>query len=576
MYDETLTRSCFPAQRELPVLETTVGGVLRAQAGRRRGADALVEAGASGERGRCWTYGDLLFDAERLARALLSRFRPGERICVWAPNAPEWVLLEYGAALAGLTLVTANPAYQERELRYVLEQSNAVGLFLVREHRGNPMARIAEAAAAGNARLRGIFDLEDHEALFAGSGWGGTLPEVAAGDAAQIQYTSGTTGFPKGAIISHRGITNNARLHYLRAGIGEGDTTLNFMPLFHTASCGMATLGSVQLGCRMVLARLFDASTMLDVIERERVAALIAVPTMLVALVEAQRQRRRDVSSLRSVTSGGSMVPAELIRQVEEVLGWDVLPLYGQTENSPLLTQVRPDDPVDVRRTSVGQAMPQTEISIRDPRTNAVVDIGAVGEICTRGYAVMIGYNDNPEATAAAVDPEGWLHTGDLGRMDSRGFVSITGRVKEMIIRGGENLFPAEIEAVLLEHPSVAEVAVVGMPDARWGELVCAFVRLGPGAILDELELTAHCRERMAPQKTPARWIEVSEWPLTGSGKIQKFVLRERLMAQDRACRKRDPSLIRVTDDPSGDRCEGGGGGNKQAEGARSGTTPQV
>jgi fatty-acyl-CoA synthase len=225
------------------------------------------------------------------------------------------------------------------------------------------------------------------------------------------------------------------------------------------------------------------------------------------------------------------MVPAELIRQVRDRLGWDLLPVYGQTENSPLLTQGRPDDPEEMRGTTVGQPCPQTEMSIRDPVTNDVVELGAVGEICTRGYAVMIGYNDNPDATAAAIDSDGWLHTGDLGTMNERGFVTITGRVKDMIIRGGENLFPAEIEGVILEHPSIVETAVVGAPDDRWGEVVVAFVRLVAGASLDEAALITHCRERISPQKTPCRWIEVDAWPLTGPGKIQKFVLRERLIA---------------------------------------------
>jgi fatty-acyl-CoA synthase len=537
MYQITLNRSYFPAQSDLPVLETTVGGVLRERAADSPGASALVESDLAGKTGRCWTYGELLRDAERLARGLMSRFSPGERICIWAPNAPEWVILEYAAALAGMTLVTANPGYQERELRYVLEQSKSAALFLVREHRGNPMASIAEAATAGNERLRDIVDIEDHDSLFAGANWTSGFPEVTPDDPAQIQYTSGTTGFPKGAIISHRGITNSARLYFSLLGLKEGDTSLNFMPLFHTASCGMTTLGAVQLGCRMVLARLFDAPRMLDIIERERINALLGVPTMLVALADAQRKQPRDVSCVRRATSGGSMVTPELIRQVKEILGWDVLPLYGQTENSPLLTHVRPDDPPEVRLTSVGQALPQTEISIRDPSTNEVAEIGAVGEICARGFGVMLGYNDNPEATAATIDADGWLHTGDLGTMDRQGFVSITGRVKDMIIRGGENLFPAEIEAVILEHPSVAEVAVVGMPDERWGEVVAAFVRLSAGASLDEAALVTHCRERIAAQKTPALWIEVSDWPLTGSGKIQKFVLRERLIARDKAPR---------------------------------------
>jgi fatty-acyl-CoA synthase len=530
MYDITLSNSHFPAQRDLPILETTVGGILREQAANTPNAPALTEARISGEIGRSWTYCELLADAERLGRSLLSRFEPGERICIWAPNAPEWVIMEYAAALAGLTLVTANPAYRERELRYVLEQSKAAALFHVREHRGNPMATIAAEAAAGNSRLRAIVDIEDHESLFAGADSGGAFPNVSPDDPVQIQYTSGTTGFPKGAIISHRGLTNNARLHYHLTGVEAGDTTLNFMPLFHTASCGLSTLGSGQLGCRMVLARMFDAPAMLDIIEAERASVVLGVPTMFVGLVEAQRERPRDTSSVRCSAAGGSTVAPELIRQVRELLGWDLLPVYGQTESSPLLTQVRPSDPDEVRATTVGQALPQTEISIRDPKTNELAKLDAVGEICTRGYAVMIGYNDNPEATAAAIDADGWLHTGDLGTMDSRGFVSVTGRVKDMIIRGGENLFPAEIEGVILEHWSVVETAVVGMPDERWGEIAVAFVRLAAGATLDEPSLIAHCRERIAPHKTPSCWIEISEWPLTGPGKIQKFVLRERLI----------------------------------------------
>jgi fatty-acyl-CoA synthase len=531
MYDIAIRDSYFPAQHDLPVLETTVGGVLREQAAKAPDAQALIEADLAGKTGRRWTYGELLLDSERLARALLSRFEPGERICIWAPNAPEWVILEYATALAGLTLVTANPAYQERELRYVLEQSKAVALFLVREHRGNPMWAIGQVAAAGNPRLRAIVDIEDHDSLLAGADTASAFPNVVPGDPVQIQYTSGTTGLPKGAIISHRGMTNNARMHYAISGVAEADTTLNFLPLFHTASCGLATLGSVQFGGAMVLARMFDAPAMLNLIECERVNFILAVPTMLVGLIESQRVRPRDLKSVRTAATGGATVPPELVRQVRERLGWNLLTVYGQTENSPLLTQTRPGDPQDAAATTVGQALPQTEISIRDPHTNSVVPICEVGEVCTRGYAVMLGYNDNPEATAAAIDPEGWLHTGDLGTMDGRGFLAITGRVKDMIIRGGENLFPAEIEGVILEHSSIAETAVVGAPDDRWGEVVVAFVRLAAGASLDEAALIAHCRERISPQKTPCRWIEVDEWPLTGSGKIQKFVLREQLIA---------------------------------------------
>jgi fatty-acyl-CoA synthase len=530
MYAVDLQDSYFPAQTDQTVLETTVGGVLRARAAATPEAEALVEADIEGQLRRRWTWAELLADAERLAGALASRYRPRERVCVWAPNIPEWVMLEFACGLAGLTLVTANPAYRPRELKYVVEQSRAVGLFYVREYRGNPMAQIAAEVAAEVPALREVVDLEDAAALFAvaGNGAGVALPDVQPGDAAQIQYTSGTTGFPKGAVLTHRGLTNNSRLGALRYGAREGETTLNFMPLFHTAGCSMAVLGSTQLGMRIILAKLFDPGRMLDIVEAERVNFLLGVPTMLVGLLEAQGARPRDVSSLHLAASGGSMVPPELIRQIVEVFGVNFQIVYGQTETCPLLTQTQNDDAWEEVTTTVGQPMPQTEISIRHPQTGDVVPCGEVGEICARGYCVMIGYNDNPEATAKTIDADGWLHTGDLGTMDARGYVRVTGRVKEMIIRGGENLFPAEIENVLLEHASVLEVAVVGAPDPKWGEIVVCFVRLAPGHALDRPALVAHCRERISPQKTPAHWIEVTEWPLTGSGKIQKFVLRER------------------------------------------------
>jgi len=329
-------------------------------------------------------------------------------------------------------------------------------------------------------------------------------------------------------VLHHRGLTNNSRHGLARLKALRGETVLNPMPMFHTAGCSILTLGSVQHGCRMVLARFFNPGPMLDIIESERVGLMFGVPTMLIAMLEAQAAKPRDVSSVRIACSCGSMVPPELVRRVTGTFGCAFETVYGQTETSPLLTQSQIDDSFDDLCNTVGQPMPQTEISIRDPATNEVVAVNAIGEICARAYSLMLEYNDNPEATAATIDSDGWLHTGDLGAMDERGYVRVTGRVKEMIIRGGENLFPAEIENVLLEHPDVLETAVVGAPDEKWGEIVVCFVRLSPGAALNTPALIAHCRERISPQKTPAHWIEIAEWPLTGSGKIQKFVLRER------------------------------------------------
>ncbi|MBI1187601.1 MAG: AMP-binding protein [Alphaproteobacteria bacterium] len=533
MYQIELRQAYFPAQTDAEIRETTVGGVLREQAARTPGQTALLEADAAGLLGRSWTYAALLADSERLARALLSRYRPGERICVWAPNAPEWVLLEFAAALAGLTLVTANPAYRPRELKYVVDQSRSVGLFIVKAHRGNPMAEIAAEVARETPALREIVDMEDEDAFFAGARADASLPEVMPGDPVQVQYTSGTTGFPKGAVLHHRGLTNNSRHGFARLQVIPGETVLNAMPMFHTAGCSILTLGSAQFGCRMILARVFDPAAMLDIIEAERAGLLFGVPTMLIGMLEAQAGKARTVSSVRMACSGGSMVPPELVRRVTGTFGCAFETVYGQTETSPLLTQSQVDDSFEDLCNTVGQPMPQTEISIRDPATNQVVSVDAIGEICARAYSLMLEYNDNPEATAATIDEDGWLHTGDLGTMDSRGYVRVTGRVKEMIIRGGENLFPAEIENVLLEHADVLEVAVVGAPDEKWGEIVVCFLRLRPGASLDRASLVAHCRARISPQKTPAHWIEIAEWPLTGSGKIQKFVLRERFERGD-------------------------------------------
>jgi fatty-acyl-CoA synthase len=532
MIEVHLTDSHFAAAAHDPVLDTTVGGVLVGRAATAPNIEALVEADLAGRLRRRWTYAELLADSQRLATALLSRYRPRDRICVWAPNLPEWVILEYAAGLAGLTVVTANPAYQPRELRHVLEQSGAVGLFYVAEHRGNPMARIAAEVTGDLAAVRELVDLEDPAALFAGDPAAAPPPSVGPLDPAQIQYTSGTTGLPKGVVLHHRGITNNARFSYAVMGLVSGDTIINVMPLFHTAGCGLLTLGAVQVGARMILVRAFDPDAVLDIIATERVSFLLGVPTMLVALLEAQAARPRDVSSVRIAASGGAMVPPELVRRVREVFGCDFHIVYGQTEASCLLTIAScrdgaPDDEIE----TVGRPIAQTDLSIRDPRTGAVLPVGAVGEICGRSYGRMLEYNDNPAATAAALDADGWLHTGDLGTMDARGRVRVTGRVKEMIIRGGENLFPAEIENILLEHPGVAEAAVVGVPDDRWGEIVVAFLRRAPSAALSKAALVAHCRAHLAPFKTPAHWAEVHDWPLTGSGKIQKFVLRERFVS---------------------------------------------
>ncbi len=533
MYRVKLTESCFSIQDAETVMETTVGGLLRSVAAGDPDALALIEVDVAGDLGRSWTYSTLLCDAERLGLALSSRFTVGERICVWAPNIPEWVLLEYACGLAGLVLVTANPAYQSKELHYVLKQSGASALFLTTTFRGHPMAEIAAAATQGLKDVREIVDLEDGDALHAIGERPQGLPEVMAGDAAQIQYTSGTTGFPKGAVLSHRGLTNNARFFAQRLEAEPGEPWANMMPLFHTAGCAMMVLGALQTAAPLYLFAIFDPVAVLRIIERERIALTGGVPTMIVAMLEAMKQQSFDLSSLKSCMSGGSMVSPQLVRAINETFGCGVQTVYGQTECSPLVTQHHRGETQEDCCNTVGQAMPQTEIAILDPEAGTVQPVGEVGEICVRGYACMIEYNDNPEATAETVDKDGWLHTGDLGTMDARGYVAVTGRVKEMIIRGGENLFPTEIENALLEHPEVAEIAVVGLPDDKWGEIVAAFVRPDEGCDVDAAKLKAHCRAHLAPMKTPVVWCQVDAFPLTGSGKIQKFALRDMFLAGD-------------------------------------------
>jgi fatty-acyl-CoA synthase len=529
MYDVALTASYFPAQADAEVRDTTIASILKDAAKDRGGATALVEIPLDGSAGRRWTYASLLADAERLARSLAARFAPGERIAVWAPNIPEWTLLEFASAFAGLVLVTVNPAYQAQELHYVLRQSRAAGLFLIKSFRGNPLAEIAARVCAELPAIRATVDMEDADAFFGGAK-AAALPSVSPNDAAMIQYTSGTTGVPKGAVLHHRGLTNVARLVMRRLDVTDADRYLNFMPMFHASSCAIALLGAVQARAPLFVARLFEPARMIDAITCEKLTVAMAVPTMMLGLLEAQARNGRDVSSLRLVMAGGAMVPPELVRRVERELGADVSIAYGQTETSAGLTLTRPDDGFEDKTQTAGQPLPQTEICIREAGGDAVVPVGAVGEICARGYCNMIGYNDDDDATAKTIDAEGWLHTGDLGSMDARGYVKVTGRVKDMIIRGGENLFPAEIENVLLEHGAIAEVAVVGVPDDKWGEIAVCFFRPAPGQAPSRAELVAHLRSQLAAPKTPAHFIAVDSFPMTGSGKIQKFALRERFV----------------------------------------------
>ena len=521
-----LTESYVPADTSSPVLETTVGGILREAAARAPDQVALIE-GVPGER-RSWTYAELLADAERVARALAARFAKGDRIAVWAPNIPEWVLLEYGAGLAGVVLVTVNPAYQPKELEYVLRQSRSSGIFYLRSFRGNPMEESLRQVADGLPELRELIPFDDFEEFTASAPDDVVLPDVSPDDPVQIQYTSGTTGFPKGAYLHHRGITNNARFVAARLGVEPGGVYINPMPLFHTGGCVLGVLGPIQQGATLVNLVQFDPGLMLALAEEMGATHLLGVPTMLIATMEHPDFASRDLSTVHTVCSGGATVPADLVRRIEKTLGVQFSIIYGQTEASPGVTLMKPDDSEEDKATTLGPVLPQTELKVVDPETGATLPIGEAGELCTRGYLVMLGYFEMPDKTSETIDEDGWLHTGDLVTMDDRGYTTITGRLRDMIIRGGENIYPREIEELLFEHPQVSDVAVVGLPDERWGEIVGAFVRDADSANpASDAELHTYCREHLSPQKTPKVWYRVDDFPLTPSGKIQKFVLLE-------------------------------------------------
>jgi fatty-acyl-CoA synthase len=522
-----LTEAYWPADTSVALRDLTVGDLLREAASDASDEVALI-AGIPGDNRR-WTFSEMLADAERVARALLARFSPGERVAVWAPNLPEWVLFEFGAGLAGVVLVTVNPAYTREELAYVLRQSGASGVFCVEEWRGNPMRASLESVQEDLDALRDVVFFEEWDAFVASAG-DIELPAVGPNDPAQIQYTSGTTGFPKGALLRHGGLTDNAALFAETGEMRRGDVYINPMPMFHTGGCVLGALGAVHARAAQVPVLMFDPGFVLELIERERGTTMFAVPTMQIALLEHPDVATRDLSSMRSSVSGGSLVPAELVRRIESTFGLRFAIAYGTTECSPLISMTRFDDTAEDKATTIGRPVPQTEVKIVDPLSGDVVACGEVGELCARGYMVMHGYFENADATAEAIDAEGWYHTGDLASMDERGYCRIEGRLKDMIIRGGENIYPREIEDVLFAHPAVGDVAVVGVPDDKWGEQVVAFIRCASDTEPTEVELHSYVRERLAPYKTPRSWVFVEEFPLTASGKVQKFVLRERFV----------------------------------------------
>ena len=522
------TVSYIKGESTPPLRDLTLGMLLAEAAADAPDRIALIAGVNEPTARRQWSYAEFYQEAQDAARAIALEFEPGERIAVWAPNIPEWVILEFASALAGTILVTVNPSYQPSEVAYVLNQSKSSGIFVLPEHRGNPMLKHLESIADECAHLHKIIRFDEWDAFVAtGRRSDKELPDIAPMDAVMIQYTSGTTGFPKGALLHHRGLVNNGAHVVDLAGIQEGDTWLSFMPLFHTGGCVLCVLGAVAKRATQIIVEQFEPGLILELIETYRGNSFVGVPSMLIAMMEHPDFSRRDLSIVRTIVSGGSVVPAALVERLERELNAPFMIVFGQTECSPVAAMTRPSDLLADKANTLGLPMPHVEVKIVDTETGEVLPHGQIGEFCTRGYHVMHEYYDMGEATAAAIDADGWLHMGDLCAMDSRGYCTIEGRLKDMIIRGGENIYPREIEELLFRHPSVSEVAVVGLPDARLGEIVGAFLRPAADATIDSAELTAYLREHMSPQKTPTSWFEVDNFPLTGSGKIQKFVLRE-------------------------------------------------
>jgi fatty-acyl-CoA synthase len=525
-----LSLSHCPPDRSEPVLDRSIGDALRDAAATWPERIALIEGLPDRAQRRRWTFASLLSESEQIARAMAARFAPGEHVAVWAANCPEWILIEFGAALAGLTLVTVNPAYLANELAFVLKQSQASGIFVQPHYRDRDLVAVVEQVRSELLRLREVIALSSWQDFLQSASPDAVLPTVGPDDIAQIQYTSGTTGFPKGARLTHRGLGNNGRFFARTVGAGPHDVWVNPMPMFHTAGCGLVTLGALQTGGTQVMPPGFDPGLMLQLCEEEHGTIMLGVPTMVIRMLDDPGLPTRKVTSWRLALMGGAPVPPELVRRAAQLVpGLKVAIGFGQTESSPYLTHTLPDDPHPDWIATVGRPMPQTEVRIIDPDTGETAPLETIGEICARGYCVMKDYFDNPRATAGAIDKDGWLHTGDLGSMDKYGYCRVQGRLKDLIIRGGENIYPREVEDVLFTHPSIGSVAVVGVPDREWGEIVVAFVQTK--AATDEAALAAFCRERLASYKVPRVWRFVEQFPQTASGKTRKFVLREQYLA---------------------------------------------
>jgi fatty-acyl-CoA synthase len=511
-----------------PLLEKTISQALADTAASFPDREALVVCHQNVR----LSWAELDAEATRVARGLAGLgLVPGDRAGIWASNYLEWILMQHAASRAGIVLVNVNPAYRSHELRYVLQKSRIRALFLrERDARADYRAILDDTRSAGDLPLEHVVWLGEPswDAMIAG-GRDFARDTTTTHDVANIQYTSGTTGSPKGVLLTHHNLLNNGKAISLAMRATEQDRICAPVPLYHCFGSVIASMVSVVTGATLILpSAQFDALATLQAVHQERATAVYGVPTMFIAELVHPDFEQFDLTSLRTGVMAGAPCPIEVMRTVVERMHCRELTIcYGQTESSPVITMSHADDPMEIRVTTIGAALSNTEVQIVDPETGERLPIGQQGELCTRGYLVMKGYDDDPDATAAVVDSEGWLHTGDLAAMRPDGYFSFRGRAKDTIIRGGENIYPREVEDFLHTHPKIADAYVIGIPDARLGETVLAWVQLKPGEGATAEEIQAFCKGKIAYFKVPQYVRFVDGFPMTVTKKIQKYLMRE-------------------------------------------------
>ena len=533
--DVTLSYSHGASAR--PLLGETIGENLGRVAAAHPDAEALVDVPT----GRRWTYAAFDADTDTLARGLIAAgLQAGERVGIWAPNCAEWVLLQYATAKAGIILVNINPAYRSHELGYALRQSGVRVLVSAESFKSSDYRGMVEEVRPDLPDLEDVIYLGTPawDALTAGSpapaaGLADPLAEreasLAFDDPINIQYTSGTTGFPKGATLSHHNILNNGFF------IGEGcryteqDRVCIPVPFYHCFGMVLGNLAcTTHAACIVIPAPGFDPAQSLQAVQAERCTSLYGVPTMFIAELALPDFASYDLSTLRTGIMAGSPCPVEVMKRViSEMHMTEVTICYGMTETSPVSTQTTADDETERRVSTVGRVHPHVEVKVIDPETGRVLPRGTPGELCTRGYSVMLGYWDEPVKTAEAIDAARWMHTGDLAVIDEAGYLNIVGRIKDMVIRGGENIYPREVEEFLYSHPAIEDVQVVGVPDLKYGEELCAWIRLRPGHDLSPEQVREYCQGKIAHYKVPRYIRFTADFPMTITGKVQKFKMRE-------------------------------------------------